>query len=199
MVLPEDLVKEIYYEVGATADSSGNVLVACKQSSSKSYFSFGFGGPNGVVISVSMSELVLPTAIGKLSSGPNKGEDACLFHILPISSNSPVFILGDAFLRSAYVVYDLVNNEVGMAQTVFNATSSNVVEFASSGASIPNSTPAPNQEDADMQAVAVTATPTAYAASDGFMSVASGMSRPVMGRVILTGCAVVILGFCGLL
>jgi len=45
-------------------------------------------------------------------------------------------------LRSAYVVYDLVNNRIGIAQSNFNAGSSNVVAFASSGAPIPSATTA---------------------------------------------------------
>lgn len=42
-------------------------------------------------------------------------------------------VLGDTFLRSAYVVYDLQNNQISLAQTDFNATSSNVVEITASG------------------------------------------------------------------
>jgi hypothetical protein len=127
--LPQDLVNEIYNEVGATFDSNGNPLVACTQSSSKSYFSFGFGGPNGAVVNVYMSDLVIPGAVGKLSGNSNCGEDASLFGIFPVDSKSTTqhLILGDIFLRSAYVVYDL-------SPTVFNATSSNVVAFASSRA-----------------------------------------------------------------
>jgi hypothetical protein len=42
-------------------------------------------------------------------------------------------VLGDTFLRSAYVVYDLQNNQISIAQTDFNATSSNVVEITAGG------------------------------------------------------------------
>jgi hypothetical protein len=199
--LPQDLVNEIFVEVGASFDTNGDPLVACKQSSSKSYFSFGFGGPNGAVVNVSMSELVIPGPVGKLTSGSNSGADACAFGILPLDQNSDVqeFILGDIFLRSAYVVYDLVNNEVAMAQTVFNTTSSNVVPFASSGAPVPSSTPAPSQAEPDLQGAAVTATPKAYAASKGFTSAASGMGRPMFEQVVLASCVAIVVGFCGLL
>jgi len=53
-------------------------------------------------------------------------------------------VLGDTFLRSAYVVYDLSNNEISLAQTNFNATKSNVMEIQSGSAGVPNATGVPN-------------------------------------------------------
>jgi len=47
-------------------------------------------------------------------------------------------LLGDTFLRSAYVVYDLTNNEIAMAQTNYNATTSSITEIAASATGIPN-------------------------------------------------------------
>jgi Eukaryotic aspartyl protease len=49
-------------------------------------------------------------------------------------------LLGDSILRSAYVVFDLANERIGLAQAKLNATDSNVVPFASSGAPIPSAT-----------------------------------------------------------
>ena len=49
-------------------------------------------------------------------------------------------MLGDTFLRSAYVVYDLSNNEISLAQTNFNATKSNVMEIQSGTAGVPDAT-----------------------------------------------------------
>jgi hypothetical protein len=46
-------------------------------------------------------------------------------------------VLGDTFLRSAYVVYDIANNEISLAQTDFNATSSNIKEIASGTGGVP--------------------------------------------------------------
>ncbi|KAH8774237.1 hypothetical protein BGZ57DRAFT_725560, partial [Hyaloscypha finlandica] len=46
-------------------------------------------------------------------------------------------ILGDMFLRSAYVVYGLESNSIGSAQTVFNSTTSNVVEFSAAESGFP--------------------------------------------------------------
>ena len=56
--------------------------------------------------------------------------------IAPAGSSTPV--LGDTFLRSAYVVYDLHNNEISLAQTNFNSTGSNIMEITNS--SVPDAT-----------------------------------------------------------
>lgn len=49
-------------------------------------------------------------------------------------------LLGDFFLRSAYVVYDLTNNRIGIAQSNYNSSKSNIVEVPSGAASIPQIT-----------------------------------------------------------
>ncbi|KAI3396707.1 hypothetical protein diail_11734 [Diaporthe ilicicola] len=164
--LPSDIAEHIWTEVGATyTPEVGLALLPCRMQNSQGHFSFGFAGADGPKINVSMDELVLdlvtsgppPTFI----SGPFEGEDACEFGIQN-SSKSP-FLLGDTFLRSAYVVYDLVNNEIGIAQTDFNATASNIVAFEGNGSTIPFSTLVSNQ---------TLSTPTAaspsFAAESGF-------------------------------
>jgi hypothetical protein len=47
-------------------------------------------------------------------------------------------ILGDTFLRSSYMVYDLKNNLIGIVQTNFNSTISNAVEFQANATGIPD-------------------------------------------------------------
>lgn len=46
------------------------------------------------------------------------------------------YTLGDTFLRSVYAVYDLANNQIGLAQANFDTSSSHVVPFESKGAKI---------------------------------------------------------------
>ncbi|KAI0474861.1 mitochondrial elongation factor g 1-like protein [Xylaria cf. heliscus] len=154
--LPQDLAEEVWQEVGADyyligQQGGGAPLVPCALANNQGYFTFGFGGNGGPAIKVSMDELVIPLTTGgsiPFPSGPYEGQSACEFGIQNISSGSS-FLLGDTFLRSAYVVYDLENNEIGLAPTDFNATSSNVVAFPSRGAQIPSSTAAPNQNAAE--------------------------------------------------
>ncbi|EHK18859.1 uncharacterized protein TRIVIDRAFT_88928 [Trichoderma virens Gv29-8] len=46
-------------------------------------------------------------------------------------------LLGDTFLRSAYVVYDLQNKQIGIAQATLNSTTSSIVEFQKGSKTIP--------------------------------------------------------------
>lgn len=189
--LPSDIAEQIWTEVGATyTPEVGLALLPCRMQKSEGHFSFGFAGPDGPKINVSMDELVLdlvtsgppPTFI----SGPFEGEDACEFGIQN-SSKSP-FLLGDTFLRSAYVVYDLVNNEIGMAQTDFNATDSNIVAFEGNGSTIPFATLVSNQ---NLTAPTTAASPS-FAAESGFEagtqdSGATVVLPPGLGHSIVVG------------
>lgn len=197
--LPSDLAQEMYKEVGATVDSSGIPAVPCTYRNSKGYFSFGFGGPSGPIVNVTMSELVLGV-VGNFTAGPNKGQDACQFGILAAESRGPL-VLGDTFLRSAFVVYDLMNKEVALAQAKLNVSDSNVVAFANLSATIPSSTPAPNESHIEQGVVS--ATPTSYAAAAGFTAT-SGGSRAVgrggnLAGVTLAALLLLSAGFVGFL
>lgn len=165
--LPNDIAEQIWTETGAVYTASvGLALIPCRMQRSTGYFSFGFAGPNGPRINVTMDELVLDLVISgpapTFSSGEYAGEDACEFGVQNTTGTN---LLGDTFLRSAYVVYDLVNNEIGMAPTDFNATESNIIAFESKGAAIPSATVAANQSLAS----ATTAfTEPAFVAEPGF-------------------------------
>jgi hypothetical protein len=56
-------------------------------------------------------------------------------------------ILGDIFLRSAYVVYDLASYEIAFAQTNFNSSSSSLEGISSS---IPSAQSAPSYSSASL-------------------------------------------------
>ncbi|OTB02687.1 hypothetical protein M426DRAFT_24473 [Hypoxylon sp. CI-4A] len=170
--LPTELAEQVWEEVGAEYYTDvGVALLPCSMETSAGHFSFGFGGTGGPVINITMDELVLPLTTGAaitFPSGQHKGEEACQFGLQNFSSSSSTYLLGDTFLRSAYVVYDLVNNEIGIAPTDFNATATNVVAFPSEGAQIPSSTAAPNQDEVS-QAGSSTSD-SDFGASGGFRS-----------------------------
>lgn len=136
--LPNDLTQEIYDQLQAVYSSQiGAAYVQCSLSSDTSSVDFDFSGQT---IKVPYNELFLDA--GTNSQGQpltfENGEQACLFGIAPAQGGAAV--LGDTFLRSAYVVYDLANNEISLAQTVFNATSDNIQEITK-GDGVPNATP----------------------------------------------------------
>lgn len=122
-----------------------NGLVRCSLAERSGTIDFGFGGEGGPVIKVPISELVGPGSLDPpaYDTGAALGEPFCDF----LGQEAVGFlVLGDSFLRSAYVVYDLSNKKIAIAQTVFNSTApANIVPFASLGAPIPSATALTNQ------------------------------------------------------
>jgi hypothetical protein len=76
-----------------------------------------------------MSELVLD--LFENDSDPvfisGQGTLGCTFGIAP-ALDTPIQ-LGASFMRSAYVVFDIDNNEISLAQTNFDANGTNVLEI----------------------------------------------------------------------
>jgi len=139
--LPDAMTEAIYEQVNAQYDSSeGAAYVPCSLATNSSTLDFTFTTPT---IKVDMSELVIPvTSSNGRQVTFSDGTPACLFGIAPAGSSTSV--LGDTFIRSAYLVYDLTNNEISIAQTTFNTTNSNVVEIGTGTASVPDATAVAN-------------------------------------------------------
>ena len=102
--VPSDVFASLiqYFNLQAQSESDGSTeyYVDCSIASSQGSIDFGF---SGVTIQVPFSELALST-----------GSDSCLFGLQPGDG-----VLGDTFLRSAYVLYDLGNDQISLAQTIF--------------------------------------------------------------------------------
>lgn len=143
-LLPNDVIDAVYNELGASVSDEFGPIVPCNLANNPGTLNYGFGGPGGPTIKIAMSQLVTPL---DLTSGPtptfSNGETVCQLGI-QAAGTLPV-LFGDTFLRSAYVVYDLDNNQIALAQTDFNSTDSNIVPFPSIGAPIPSATFASNQ------------------------------------------------------
>lgn len=136
--LPNDLATDIFNEVNAVYNSNaGAAYVDCSLANNDASISFSF---SGATVSVPYSELVLNA--GTSSTGQQltfqNGEPACIFGIAPADDSTPV--LGDTFLRSAYVVYDLSNNEISLAQTDFNSASDDIQEISNGTSGVPGAT-----------------------------------------------------------
>jgi hypothetical protein len=133
--LPDRIADEIVTLLNGNVDNQGNIYVDCNilTQNPKLTFNYEFGGPTGVNISVPISEVVFP-----LTDVFSTGGFATLCVLGITGSGGRSNILGDTFLRSAYVVYDLSNNLIAIAQTNFNSTTSSIVEFQASATRIPN-------------------------------------------------------------
>ena len=138
--IPDSIANDLFGGIGVINDNQLGPIVPCKLASSPAKFTFAFGGNGGPAISVSMSEFVTPITLddGSVPEFRDGSGDICGFGILSSGTPDQPILLGDTFLRSAYVVYDLANNQVGLAQTAFNVTDTHVQEI--SGKNIPGVT-----------------------------------------------------------
>jgi hypothetical protein len=131
--LPDSDANSLYQIFDAQYNSqAGAAVVSCDLANNDATVDFNFSGIN---ISVPLNELVL-------LDGYSRGREVCILGISSAGSSTPV--LGDTFLRSAYVVYDLDNNEISLAPTNFNATSSNIKEITTGSNGVPNASPVAN-------------------------------------------------------
>lgn len=130
--LPETTVADIFDQLGVTNSRQYGAIIPCSMANSDVTLAFQFGGDSGALIGVSMAEMVTSPAAVTVS-----GTDYCSFGISAGSEGN--YILGDTFLRSAYVVFDPGNAQVGIAQAkpdVSNSADSALAATATVPASI---------------------------------------------------------------
>jgi hypothetical protein len=145
-LLPTDITANIFADLGVTLVADTFAVVPCALANEVGNLTFGFGGPNGPKIVVPISSFItqVPQSAQALLGGQvptyPDGQTACILAIQPVSFGIKKIILGDPFLRHAYATYDLSNNVIALANAKVNATDSNIVPFASSGAAIPSAT-----------------------------------------------------------
>lgn len=134
--LPDSLVEDIYSDLNVVYEASSGVgYVPCSLADENINITYTFSDPS---ITVGMGELTL-------NSGPlyfRDGTRACVFGIVPAGGSTAV--LGDTFLRSAYVVYDLANNEISLANTNFDPADDDILEIGTGDDSVPGATKVAN-------------------------------------------------------
>jgi hypothetical protein len=100
---------------------SGVFIVDCKTSTSPAQFYLQMSqsskaSTNPLVLSVPASELVIP-----IDTTSIKTAKICMFGIAPLGGSggigSNMYLIGDSVLRSAYMVFDMGQNRVGLAAT----------------------------------------------------------------------------------
>ncbi|USW57171.1 Putative aspartic peptidase A1 family, aspartic peptidase domain superfamily [Septoria linicola] len=152
--LPDTLTAQIYRATGAEYDTSeGVAFINCDRADDAETLDFKFNDQK--TIQVPLNEMIIRASsrtcvLGILPSGDSSYEDS-------------YYILGDTFLRSAYVVYDLARNEISLAQTVFNSTEDNIIELT-------NNTEVPSTAGNGGETIAATAVGPANTGSGQFSS-----------------------------
>lgn len=182
--LPNDVVSTIYDMTNAVyQEEEGAAFVPCALADQDANITFTFSDP--VSIAVPLNELVLDASdvTGQQLSFSND-VPACLFGIAPGGDSTSV--LGDTFLRSAYVVYDLDNNEISLAQTRFNATGSDIVEIGSGTSAVPSASGVNNAVSA-----------TSGLPADDSDSAAAGLAAPPRAAPVVAAALGVLFGFVG--
>ncbi|GAV55118.1 hypothetical protein ZYGR_0AS04410 [Zygosaccharomyces rouxii] len=126
--LPQALAKGIAHKLGGSYhDDIGYYVIDCPPENDDSKLVFEFGGFS---IKNSLSNYLL--------GSPDKvNDDQCVLGILPSNVQA---ILGDVFLADAYVVYDLENYEVSLAQASFDDSKEDIQVMSDS---IPGAKKAP--------------------------------------------------------
>jgi hypothetical protein len=167
--LPASLTETIYQLVGAEyVEGQTTAYVPCDLANEGGNFTFKFNDP--AEITVPISELILDfTDITGHQMSFSSGQAACSFGIAP--STSQVSILGDTFLRSAYVVFDLANNEISLAQSNFDATGSHILEIGTGKNAVPSATGAGGPQSSGNENAAGSLSPLG---SDGVVSMLAG-------------------------
>ena len=186
--LPPDVAETIYSAVGAQfSDEYEVAFCRCSLADSPISMAFQFGAKS---IIVDMNEMVLTGGLGDPDS-----DTGCVFGVVAQPAgqfSGTAFTLGDTFIRNAYIVYDLGNDEISLAQTNFESTSSNVREIGSGEDAVPDASG--NAQDPSIS-ITGTATgggtlgPTAGSNAGQSASVAMAVPTAIPGRSVLAGVA----------
>jgi hypothetical protein len=181
--LPSSVVENLATQLGAILDQSlsagTSMYVSCAilTANPNGTLIFQFGSSSGPVISVPLSEIVMDIIPDDYQSEFRSATGwtrTCFVGISTSADTQSVSLLGDTFLRSAYVVYDLTNNQVGIAQTNFEASDSNIIEIQKGDTQIPDATGVASQA-----AVTQTASVFGLGAGEGFGSTRVPSGTPV--------------------
>ncbi|KAI1462908.1 aspartic peptidase domain-containing protein [Daldinia caldariorum] len=203
--VPYTVANRIYRAFGAVDDTSrtGLVYINCEHLNNKNFtFDFQFGGKDGPIIRVPIDEMILDNVKAYIELGLDVPslpfDNVCSFGL---QGSAEYYLLGDTFLRSAYVVYDLTNKEIGLAQANLNSTESKIVEITESG--IPDASGVASQVSATQTATGVpgTQSPTGTSSATPGSQSSEGASSKVVPvpswEALVVACVASLGGFMG--
>lgn len=138
--LPEALAKRVYAGLGAvefTIDGVTAWAADCSYVKSNASLSFQFGGSKGPTIHVPVGQILGDIPIFAFGNGV----PACLVQIgasmETVTEEAGGLLLGDPLMRNAYIVYDLENNEISLAQAKFNQRGTSHIQAIPRGSGLP--------------------------------------------------------------
>lgn len=171
--LPQEFVDLIAQSIGAQYSQSIQMYVASCSYGGGIGFDF-----SGVQIQVPISNMMLSLSDSRTgeTAVDSNGNGVCALGLYPVSQGVDLslhYILGDSFLRSAYVVYDMENWEIALANAN-DSGSEDIVEIIST---IPSATSAASYSSTSADTAFDTTTPTFTLTTGSFTGSISGDSR----------------------
>ena len=135
-LINNEVFQQLATGFGAVGIGNGDTVVPCDYRNSNATIAYQFGGSDGPVVTVPVSQIIGTEYYN--ASGFSDPSGGCDFGFGPPIEG--VVILGDTFLRSAYVVFDIENNQAAIAQAQYGAASSSIVVIPSGTTTIPMAT-----------------------------------------------------------
>ncbi|ORY61015.1 uncharacterized protein BCR38DRAFT_412111 [Pseudomassariella vexata] len=128
--------------------------------------------------------------VGELNKSNAVGEELCRFTIFNITSPTNSNI-GEDFIRAAYIVVDIYDQEISMVQALYDVDDSNIAPFSARGAGAPSaitltSQPANTRTDMATETIFPAFTPKTYVAAAGYTSLANTASISTAAIATLT-------------
>lgn len=155
-LLSSDVFNNFATGMGAVGVGDSIYAVPCSYANSNATLTYTFGGPGGPQVTAPLSQL-----IGGLAVEPkrfNRPSGGCDLGVTgPIQGQ---VILGDTFLRNAYVVYDISNNVVAIAQAAGNRAGTSSIQVIPTGTSIPGVSSTAVAQGTQLAGSAATALPS---------------------------------------
>lgn len=130
--LPAYIADAIIAGLGGVETELGTT-VPCRMINADANLTYGFGGEGGPKITLPLSQLMIDAGFQF-----EDGSEACTLGIDAVeTAEGGDILLGDTFLRSAYVVYDLENLQIAMAQAKYGSASTSSLVLIPSGTGLP--------------------------------------------------------------
>jgi len=162
-LLNNDILTALAIGLGAVYTDDQTYTVPCSYSNTNASIVYQFGGSDGPSVTVPLSEIVAgetvpPSQFSKPSGGCDMGVTG------PIEGQ---IILGDTFLRNAYVVYDIDNYQVAIAQAAGGKAGTSSIQPIPTGTSIPGVSSTATASGTQLDEYAAAATPTGIPVATG--------------------------------
>ncbi|MCJ1388298.1 hypothetical protein MMC18_001144 [Xylographa bjoerkii] len=126
--LTPDIANSIIAGLGISTENGYSL--PCYYGDAQADFTFGFNNDPSATIDVPLASLLNPVIVSGVQQTDENGDAVC--DLAVDAGASDFVVLGDSFMRSAYVVFDLDDDIIALAQASLNSTTSNIIAIGAS-------------------------------------------------------------------